>query len=71
VTTATNAPPGHIYCTEAAKNDAMDLIEFEPTALSDMYADLAPLFAVKWSQVPLGATSANPLEYRHVGALAD
>jgi len=71
VTIATIAPPGHIYCTEAAKNDAMDLIEFEPTALSDMYADLAPLFAVKWSQVPLGATSANPLEYRHVGALAD
>lgn len=70
-TIATLAPAEHIYCTEAAKNDALDVIDFQPTALSEIYADLAPLFSVTWSKVPVNATTADPLEYRQVGALAD
>lgn len=71
VTIAAMTPPGHIYCTEAAKNDALDMIAFAPMALGEMYADLAPLFSVAWSQAPVHVTSANPLEYRQVGALAE
>lgn len=69
-TIATITPAGQIYCTEAAKNDALDVIEFQPTALSEMYADLAPLYAVPWLQAPVNATNVDPLEYRQVGAMA-
>lgn len=69
VTLATIASANCICCTEAAKDDATDIIEFQPISLSDIYTDLPPLFAAAWSQAPVDVSNAAPLEYRQVGAL--
>ncbi|MGE3332668.1 MAG: hypothetical protein AB7I36_03420 [Rhodospirillaceae bacterium] len=68
VTLATIASANCICCTEAAKDDATDIIEFQPVSLSDIYSDLPPLFAAAWSQAPVDTSNAAPLEYRQVGA---
>lgn len=69
VTLATIASANCICCTEAAKDDATDIIEFQPVPLSDLYSDLPPLFAASWAQAPVDVSNAAPLEYRQVGAL--
>jgi hypothetical protein len=69
VTLATIASANCICCTEAAKDDATDIIEFQAVSLSDIYSDLPPLFAAAWSQAPVDSSNAAPLEYRQVGAL--
>lgn len=71
VTIATIASAKCVCCTEAAKDDATEIIEFEPVLLSDTFADMPTLFAAKWDQAPVEATSAAPLEYRQVGALSN
>lgn len=71
VTIATIASAKCVCCTEAAKDDAAEVIEFEPVLLSDTFADMPALFAAKWDQAPVEATGAAPLEYRQVGALSN
>lgn len=71
VTIATIASAKCVCCTEAAKDDAAEIIEFEPVLLSDTFADMPALFAAKWDQAPVEATGASPLEWRQVGALSN
>lgn len=71
VTIATIASARCVCCTEAAKDDAAEIIEFETVSLSDTFADMPPLFAAKWDQAPVEATAASPLEWRQVGALSN
>jgi hypothetical protein len=71
VTIATIASAKCVCCTEAAKDDATEVIEFEPVLLSDTFADMPALFAAKWDQAPVEATGAAPIEYRQVGALSN
>lgn len=71
VTIAAIAPAGQIYCTQAVQDDAIDIFEFQAISLYEAYSDLPPLLTVAWSHAPVHTSSASPLEYRQVGALAD